>query len=135
MEVIKASVPWSKRRSGTTKDKKHVLLNAQSFNMKMFSILVVGLQTVAAKVSYDGYKAFHIETSDFEATQAALEGLEYVSLNCESDHKTLEVAVAPGSLKAFEALDLNTEVTIEDVGVEIATEGELKPYKGKITQV
>lgn len=99
--------------------------------MKSFSILALGLQVVAAKVSYDGYKAFHIETSDYEATEAALEGIEYVSLNCESNHKTLEVAVAPGSLKDFEALGLNTEVTVEDVGVEIAAEGELKAYKGK----
>lgn len=101
--------------------------------MKTFSILALGLQAVAAKVSYDGYKAFHIETSDFEATEAALKNIEYVSLNCESDHKTLEVAVAPGSLKDFEALGLNTEVTVEDVGVEIASEGELKAYKGELT--
>ena len=35
-------------------------------------------------------------------------------------------------LEAFEKLGLNTEVTIEDVGVEIAAEGELKSYKGEI---
>ena len=100
--------------------------------MWSFAILALGLQAVAAKVSYDGYKALHIETSDFEATEAALKGLDYVSLNCESDHKNLEVAVAPGSLEAFEKLGLNAEVTIEDVGVEIAAEGELKSYKGEI---
>ncbi|KAG9256786.1 carboxypeptidase A4 [Emericellopsis atlantica] len=99
--------------------------------MKSFAALALGLQAVAAKVSYDGYKVFHIETSDFEATQAKLSGIEYVSLDCESDHKSLEVAVSPQDLKAFEALGLDVEVSIEDMGAEIAKEGEMKPYKAR----
>ncbi|KAK0386020.1 hypothetical protein NLU13_5857 [Sarocladium strictum] len=95
--------------------------------MKAFVAFALGLQAVTAKVSYEGYKVFHIETTDYEATESALSSLEYVSLNCESDHKTLEVAVAPESLEAFEELGLNAELTVGDLGAEIAVEGELKP--------
>jgi hypothetical protein len=98
--------------------------------MKAFVALTLGLQAVTAKVSYEGYKVYHIETTDYEATELALSSLDYVSLNCESNHKTLEVAVAPDSLEAFEKLGLNAELTVADLGVEIAAEGELKPYEG-----
>lgn len=98
--------------------------------MKVLTALSVGLQVVAAKVSYEGYKVYHVETSDYEATQSALSDIEYVSLNCESDHKTLEVAVAPESLKAFEELGLDAKLTVEDLGVDIAAEGGVKPYEG-----
>lgn len=101
-----------------------------AFKMKAFVAFALGLQAVTAKVSYEGYKVFHIETTDYEATESALSSLEYVSLNCESDHKTLEVAVAPESLEAFEKLGLNAELTVGDLGAEIAVEGELKPYEG-----
>lgn len=97
--------------------------------MKLFSVVVLGLHLVAAKVSYDGYKVYHIETDDYEATRAALSDLEYVSLNCESDHKSLEVAVAPESLASFRSLGLEAQVTSDDLGAQIAVEGDMKPYK------
>lgn len=109
----------------------HLQTIHNTVRMKAFLALAIGLQAVTAKVSYDGYKVYHIETSDYEATESALSSLEYVSLNCESDHKTLEVAVAPESLDAFKKLGLNAELTISDLGTEIATEGDLKPYKGR----
>lgn len=97
--------------------------------MKSFTLLALGLQAVTAKVSYDGYKVYHIDTADYEATQSALSGLEYVSLDCESNHESLDVAVAPESLEAFAALGLEATLTTADLGVELATEGELKAYK------
>lgn len=97
--------------------------------MKSLSLLALGLQAVAAKVSYDGYKVYHIDTADFEATESALSGIEYVSLDCESNHKTLDVAVAPGSLAAFAALGLDAELQTEDLGAQIAAEGEPQPYR------
>lgn len=103
--------------------------------MKTFALLALGLQAVSAKVSYDGYKVYHIDTADYDAAQTALSGLDYVSLDCQDDHKSLDVAVAPSSLEAFEALGLDVTLTIEDLGVELATEGELKPYKCEISTV
>lgn len=81
-------------------------------------------------MSYDGYKVYHIDADDYEAATSAIKGLDYVSLSCESNHKALEIAVAPGSQAKFEKLDLDAKVTIEDLGANIAKEGELKPYKG-----
>jgi hypothetical protein len=101
--------------------------------MKTLALLTLGLQAVSAKVSYDGYKVYHIDTADYDGTRSALSGLDYVSLDCEDDHKSFDVAVAPASLEAFEALGLDVELTIEDLGVELATEGELTPYKCEIS--
>ncbi|KAF4988992.1 hypothetical protein FDECE_14846 [Fusarium decemcellulare] len=88
------------------------------------------LPLVAAKVSYDGYKAFSIDTGDsHEDVSRALADLKFVSLNCESNHKTLEVAIAPESLDAFEALDLKTTLISKDLGAEFAVEGEFEDYE------
>ncbi|KAF4468470.1 Metallocarboxypeptidase A [Fusarium albosuccineum] len=95
-----------------------------------FSLALGLLPLVAAKVSYDGYKAFSIDTGDsHEDVSRALADLKFVSLNCESNHKTLEVAIAPESLDAFEALDLKTTLISKDLGAEFAVEGEFEDYE------
>ena len=98
----------------------------------MKALLSLGLlfNLATAKVSYNGYKAFRIDThGTYEAVEDALANITYVSLSCENNRKTLEVAVSPDSLKDFQDLQLSTTVISEDLGVEIASEGELKPYK------
>ncbi|KEY74062.1 hypothetical protein S7711_02652 [Stachybotrys chartarum IBT 7711] len=97
--------------------------------MKAVAILGLALPLVAAKVSYDGYKAFRINNLDnWDATERTLTELEYVSLSCEHNHQTLDVAIAPEHLDAFNALNLDATVVTEDVGAELAAEGELQPY-------
>ncbi|KAK7429853.1 hypothetical protein QQZ08_003698 [Neonectria magnoliae] len=97
--------------------------------MRFSSTLGLLLPVVAAKVSYDGFKAFSIEAGDaHEALEGILADLNFVSLSCESNHQTLEVAIPPESLEAFEALDLNATVISEDLGAEFAAEGEFEPY-------
>lgn len=97
--------------------------------MKFLSALALLAPLAAAKVSYDGYKAFSIETGkSHDAVETALKDLNFVSLACESNHKTLEVAIAPESLEAFEALNLNVTVISEDLGADFAAEGEFEPY-------
>jgi hypothetical protein len=101
-----------------------------------FAALSLALPFVAARVSYDGYKAFHIDAhGDYEGLESSLEGLEYVSLSCESNHETLDIAVSPASLEAFDALQLDATIIAEDVGAHIAEEGELEPYECKIVQL
>jgi carboxypeptidase A4 len=101
--------------------------------MKFAAALSLALPFVAAQVSYEGYKAFHIDAhGDYEGLESSLEGLEYVSLSCESNHKTLDIAVSPASLEAFDALQLDATIITEDVGAHIAEEGELEPYECKI---
>ncbi|KAI9162918.1 Metallocarboxypeptidase A-like protein [Paramyrothecium foliicola] len=87
------------------------------------------LPLVAAKTSYDGYKAFHIDShDDYDGVESALAGLNYVSLGCEHDHKTFDVAIAPESLKDFEALNFDASVITEDLGADFAVESTFKPY-------
>ncbi|KAH7136231.1 hypothetical protein EDB81DRAFT_901939 [Dactylonectria macrodidyma] len=100
--------------------------------MKLIATLGLLLPIAAAKVSYDGYKAFSIEAGDdYAAVANILSDLNFVSLSCESSHETFEVAIAPESLAAFEALDLKTTVISEDLGAEFAAEGELEDYERK----
>lgn len=100
--------------------------------MKFLLAVSFVLQLVAAKVSYDGYKAFRIDTQGkYADVESAIAGLEFVSLSCEGDHKSLEVAIAPKSLDAFKKLGLKTTVLSEDVGAELASEGDFKPYRGE----
>ncbi|KAH7160503.1 hypothetical protein B0J13DRAFT_494150 [Dactylonectria estremocensis] len=98
--------------------------------MKLLATVGLLLPLAAAKVSYDGYKAFSIEAGDdYEAVGNILADLKFVSLSCESAHETFDVAIAPESLAAFEALDLNTTIISEDLGAEFAAEGELEDYE------
>ncbi|CRK32047.1 hypothetical protein BN1723_015601 [Verticillium longisporum] len=97
--------------------------------MRASTIIAAALPLAAAKVSYDGFKAFSIDSHDnFDAAEASLAGLNYVSLSCQDDHDHLDVAIAPEDLAAFEALNLDAKVTFEDFGAELAAEGEFESY-------
>lgn len=97
--------------------------------MKVTAALGLALPLAAAKVSYDGYKAFHIDTpEDFDDVAAKLKDIEYTSMHCESNHKGFDIAVAPESLKAFEKLNLKTNTLHEDLGADMFEEGELGSY-------
>lgn len=104
--------------------------------MKFITTLGLLLPLTVAKVSYDGYKAFSIEAGDdYDAVGSILADLNFVSLSCESNHLTYEVAIAPESLAAFEALDLNSTLVSEDLGTEFAAEGEFEDYTRKSTSL
>jgi murein tripeptide amidase MpaA len=93
--------------------------------MKVIAALAVALPLVYAKVSYDGYKSYHVETEgDHEAFWSAIEDLDldHVSLGCDNHPDVIDIAVAPGSLAAFEALPFNLTVTSEDMGADMALE-------------
>lgn len=90
----------------------------------------LALPLAAARVSYDGYKAYTIDShSSYEAVEEALKGLDWVNLACADDHDHLDVAVGPDSIAAFEALGLDFKVTNEDFGADIAKEANFKKYK------
>lgn len=100
--------------------------------MKAIAALAVALPLVYAKVSYDGYKAYHIESDgDHEAVWEALEELQHVSLGCDSHPDSIDVAIAPEDLDSFEGLGFNFTITSEDVGAEIAEE-KFEPYEGEL---
>lgn len=94
--------------------------------MKVAAILLMFLWAAVAKVSYDGYQVYCIDTPDFAAIEAALASIPHVLLECAHNHRTLEIAVAPGSVDAFRALGLDATLTCDDLGADLAVEGELR---------
>lgn len=102
----------------------------------VIAILGTALPLIAAKVSYDGYKAFRIDShDDYDGVRGALEGLTHVSLDCEHNHKVIDVAIAPESLEDFAALGFDATVITEDVGAAFAKESTFKPYSGNLTML
>lgn len=94
-------------------------------------VLALALPLAAARVSYDGFKAFHIDSHhDYDAVQEKLSAFRVVDIGCGDDHDHLDVAVAPEDIEAFEALGLDASVIAQDVGAELAREGTLGPYTG-----
>lgn len=100
--------------------------------MRVAAALGLALPLAAAKVSYDGYKAFHIDTpEDFDDVQAKLKDITYTSMDCGNNHKGFDIAVSPESLKAFEKLNLNSKVMHEDLGASMTEEGKMSAYVRK----
>lgn len=97
--------------------------------MRFSPILGLAVPFVAAKTSYDGWKAFSVTTDNSNENMAALlQDLNYVTLSCESHRDTLEIAVPPAKLAGFEALYMNATVISHDLGAEIAEEGKFEHY-------
>jgi hypothetical protein len=97
--------------------------------MRFGLILGLAVPFAAAKVSYDGWKAFSITTGNSnENMTAILRDLNYVTLSCESHRDTLEIAVPPTKVASFEALDIDATVISHDLGAEIAEEGKFEHY-------
>ncbi|KAL7625942.1 hypothetical protein AAE478_002711 [Parahypoxylon ruwenzoriense] len=84
------------------------------------------------KVIYDGYKIFRVTTgSDVASFEAQLETLEAIDLTHNHGHvdeEHFDIAVPPESLPAFEALNFTSNVLSEDLGADIALEGNLGQY-------
>lgn len=97
--------------------------------MRFRLLFGLAMPFVAAKISYDGWKAFSITTnSSNENMTALLQDLNYVTLSCESHRDTLAIAVPPTKVAGFEALDMKATVTSHDLGAEIAEEGRFEHY-------
>jgi len=97
--------------------------------------LVVGVQVDRrGREVYDGYKVFRVMTegdsSDFEAQLKSLSAIELSRNHGHVDTQHFDVAVPPESLEAFNALHHDAEVLTEDLGADIALEGELEPFPG-----
>ncbi|KAM0560023.1 hypothetical protein ACHAPJ_003981 [Fusarium lateritium] len=87
------------------------------------------LPFAAAKMSYNGWKAYKVDTShSSKAVTSLLKDFNHVSLSCRHSQDALEVAISPEDLDAFEALDLNTTLLNDDLGVDIAKEGTFEAY-------
>ncbi|OTA62074.1 hypothetical protein K449DRAFT_382772 [Hypoxylon sp. EC38] len=84
------------------------------------------------KVVYDGYKIFRVAPGiDAAAFESHLESLEAIDLTHNHGHieeEHFDIAVPPENLPAFEALNFTSEVLSEDLGADIALEGELAEY-------
>ncbi len=101
--------------------------------MKFFRALLLAAPLAGAvrfdrrgKVSYDGYKIFRVASEFADAVEAELEGLSALHLMRTAQH--FDVAIPPESIDSFNALNVVSEMVSEDIGVDLASEGELVPY-------
>ncbi|TGJ88477.1 hypothetical protein E0Z10_g311 [Xylaria hypoxylon] len=97
--------------------------------------LVVGVQVDSqGREIYDGYKVFRVVTdgkvADFEAQLEALSAIELSRNRGHIDAHHFDIAVPPESLDAFDALNYEAETLTDDLGADIALEGELEPFPG-----
>jgi carboxypeptidase A4 len=102
----------------------------------LFSIIYAGLllPIVAAKMSYDGWKAFSITARPSDKSiPDLLKDIDHVSLSCGQNHDVFEIAIPPRKLDAFKRLGLKTTVVSDDMGAEIAQEGSFGIYQGQTT--
>jgi hypothetical protein len=81
-------------------------------------------------VSYHGYKVVNIDTHGDSSLLEKISSLHTVDLSHETgDH--IDLAVAPDDIAAFEALGIDHSVVHDDLGADLALEGDLTPYSGK----
>ncbi|KAH6971043.1 zinc carboxypeptidase [Ilyonectria sp. MPI-CAGE-AT-0026] len=99
------------------------------FKLAVTFSAVLALATAEQRVSYDGYKAFSIATTeDGEPIRDKLSDLEFVALSVHEADDHFDVAIAPDSLSEFEALGLESTVISEDLGAEFAEESAFEDY-------
>ncbi|KAI2778777.1 hypothetical protein F4815DRAFT_476596 [Daldinia loculata] len=101
-------------------------------------LLLVASLTVAlrldrrGKVIYDGYKIFRVapgdNIADFEAQLESLEAIDLTHNHGHVEEEHFDIAVPPENLSAFEGLNFTSEVLTDDLGVDIALEGEFAEY-------
>ncbi|ORY68560.1 zinc carboxypeptidase [Pseudomassariella vexata] len=103
--------------------------------MKFFRLILSVVSVASAtvitgrdgKVSYDGYKVFRIEAADgIKALEETVADASLLPLHGHGDH--LDVAVSPDAADAFAALNLTSQLMVEDLGAAIATEGPIERY-------
>ncbi|KAI0873322.1 hypothetical protein GGS24DRAFT_399836 [Hypoxylon argillaceum] len=97
--------------------------------------LAVGIQVDrTGRQTYDGYKVFRVVPDrDTAELEAQLESLSAVELSCSHGHvdaQHFDIAVPPENLDAFAAFNYQAETLSEDLGADIALEGELQPFPG-----
>lgn len=99
------------------------------FKLAVTFSAVLAFATAEQRVSYDGYKAFSIATTeDGEPIRDKLSDLEFVALSVHEADDHFDVAIAPDSLSDFEALGLESTVISEDLGAEFAEESAFEDY-------
>ncbi|KAK7223203.1 hypothetical protein V2G26_011206 [Clonostachys chloroleuca] len=84
--------------------------------MKVFATLAALLPLVAAKVTYEGYKVFRVESHDsYPAIETALADLGSITLHVDGAYSAVNVAIAPEKLEDFHALGLDATLIEEDL--------------------
>jgi hypothetical protein len=98
--------------------------------MKFLSIITALLPLATAKVTYEGWKIFRVETEGaYEAIEPALTDIGTL-LNIDKGYSAVTVAVAPEKFGAFEALGLTTTVLTENLAADLEVETH-EPYEGQ----
>ncbi|KAK0383974.1 hypothetical protein NLU13_8063 [Sarocladium strictum] len=92
-------------------------------------LLAGAASALADRVSYDGFKVFRVHSDDGEDLREKVADLNTVEMTCgHTDH--LDVAISPDDLEAFEALGLEFDTIVDDLGVDLAEEGVVESFYG-----
>ncbi|CRK09591.1 hypothetical protein BN1708_002208 [Verticillium longisporum] len=84
-----------------------------------------------ARVLYNGFKVFEIDAPEgVDAILEQIANIDFIDVD-EGSPDSYSVAVAPESVKDFEALGLKHVVVHEDLGADILLEGDLQPYASR----
>ncbi|KAI1394874.1 hypothetical protein F4819DRAFT_480242 [Hypoxylon fuscum] len=86
------------------------------------------------KAVYDGYKVLRVtpasDVATFEAHVESLEAVDLTHNHGDAEDAQFDIAVPPESLSAFDALNWTSQVLSDDLGADIALEGDLAEYPG-----
>ncbi|KAI0166192.1 zinc carboxypeptidase [Xylariaceae sp. FL1272] len=83
--------------------------------------------------SYKGYKLFRVTPENDTSITPSLQSLAAIEVSNTlggTGRLVVDVAIPPCHIGAFNTLGLVTETLSEDLGADIALEGELKPFPG-----
>ncbi|KAI0530295.1 hypothetical protein GGR58DRAFT_493838 [Xylaria digitata] len=108
----------------------------------LLTIAALGLaspldQPVPKKISYNGYKVYRVslaEDADDNAVSNA-PAIELQRRRSDSGTLTVDLAVAPGDISAFEASDLHLDSTLlsHDLGAEFAAESRVSALSSAVS--
>lgn len=109
--------------------------------MKLFSIVwftsIISVNVHASQnndVSFNKFKVYRIDANSQSTNlKSSLESLSVIELAHgigDNGSPTLDVAVPPEHLAAFEASNFSSIILSEDLGVDIMVEGSLGKYPG-----
>lgn len=86
----------------------------------------------AVKASFDGYQVFRIDVAHDTNRESQFQGLPIIQLGHSYGRSgvTLDIAVPPDYLAAFDARNFNATLLSDNLGADISNEGPLGPYPG-----
>jgi hypothetical protein len=105
------------------------------FRSALISVLLLTLTAAAPQLhpraaKYEGYKVVRVSTGDnLKEVSDKLAGLSYDQWNRDTS-KHIDLALSPNEARKIKDLGLDFKELHKDLGLDIASEGQWKPWPG-----